>query len=761
VTDIFIKPDVKLDSQTTVPAIRLGVPAVLALVAITTAWFLMGGTSLNLQVPLIYSGDGLLILVMIKRVMEGTWLFHSNLMGAPFGSYLYDYPIPDSGSLFVLKWLGRLFGSPAKALNLYFLLGFPVNALAAYIVLRKLRVSIMLCFAGGFIFTLLPFHFERLGHLFYTWYFAAPIFVWYALKIFRGEYATGKKTSDKLKAHCKHALVLLILSCFGVYYSFFGILTLATAGMMRCLGTRSIRDLRCAVVAIAIIGLGTILNISPNLLDRFQHGVNHETAARSPVEAEIYGLKTIQLVLPRVDHRIKALAKVTAKYSTTFPLVNENSTASLGLIGSVGFIALLFSLIVPRRQRDERFFVLAAVTFALLLFCSIGGFSALFAVLITPMIRAWNRVSVFIAFTSIAGTLLMIDQFLGRVRAKRHVTRWAGLAAGMLCIFAYWDQTTPACTPCLRAADGDFKSDASFVAAIEKTVPKNSAIYQLPYLAFPEVPPINKLGAYDPARGYLDSQTLRWSWGAMKGRPADLFFRSLATESPERQIEVARRLCFSGVYIDRRGYADNGAAIEASFQQALGRPPTLTSSNNQEVFFDLANQAGSACALPSGITQQQIMERAGLIVDEDGVKYPATLLDGITFARAGTPTFLKSLGGMSGAETWGRWSDAAVGPVVSLRFAHPLPAHFVLHLRAQGFGPNAGLPAKVVVGTEVRNFIPTGNASDFILSFSPPTGTDLITIQPAQPISPTDLGQSADGRKLGLGIQRLWIETPQ
>ncbi|CAH2806644.1 MAG: hypothetical protein CBARDCOR_6366 [uncultured Caballeronia sp.] len=59
---------------------------------------------------MINQGDGLLILIMIKRVTEGTWLFHSDLMGAPFGSYLYDYPISDAGSLFVLKWLGKIFG---------------------------------------------------------------------------------------------------------------------------------------------------------------------------------------------------------------------------------------------------------------------------------------------------------------------------------------------------------------------------------------------------------------------------------------------------------------------------------------------------------------------------------------------------------------------------------------------------------------------------------------------------------------------------
>ena len=761
-TDTFAKPYVETKSHNRRCVLKWAVPAAMAVMVTITAWILVGGTSIDvLHDPLAYSGDGLLILVMIKRVMEGTWLFHSNLMGAPFGSSLYDYPIPDSGSLFVLKWLGRMSGSPVVALNLYFLIGFPVNALSSYIVLRKLRVSTMLAFAGGFVFTMLPFHFERLGHLFYTWYFVAPVYVWYAFKMYRGEFALGSSTPHSLTTHVKYALILLALSCFGVYYSFFGVLTFFTAGMMRYFRTRSIKNLYSVGLAIAIVTFGIISNITPNLIDRFQHGVNHETAARSPVEAEIYGLKTVQLLLPRIEHRFKPLAKVTAKYSSTFPLVNENVTSSLGFIGSIGFIALLLSFFAPRIRQDERFYVLAAITLALLLFCSIGGFSALFAVLISPMIRAWNRVSVFIAFTSISATLLMIEQLLARNWARRHLARWTALAAVALCAFAVWDQTIPTCVSCLRVAANDFNSDTQFVAAIEKQVPKTSAIYQLPYVGFPEVPPVNRLAAYDPAIGYLDSKTLNWSWGAMKGRSADLFFRSLANEPVSFQIDVARRLCFSGIYIDRRGYADNGTAIETQIQQILGKPPMLTSANKQQIFFDLADENHPTCILPREMSPQQIMERAHLIVDESGVKYHATLSEGMDFTRAGTPDFLKGLDGLSGVENWGRWSDASISPAISLRFAHPLPTRFVLHLRVQGFGPNAGRPVQVTVGNEVQTFTPTWKPADYTLQFSIAEGVDLITIKPAQPTSPYDLGVSGDGRKLGLGLERLWIESSQ
>jgi phosphoglycerol transferase len=759
VTDIFAKPFVETRLEGTRPALKWGVPAALVVLATLMGWFLIGGTGFNLHDPLVYNGDGLLILALIKRVMDGTWLFHSGLMGAPFGSYLYDYPIPDSGSLFVLKWLGLMSGSPAVALNLYYILGFPINALSAYLILRKLRVSMGLSFAGGFIFTILPFHFERIGHLFYTWYFAAPIFVWYAFNIYRGEYALRTEKSGRPVAHIKHALLLLVLSCFGVYYSFFGVLIFIVAGMMRYLRMRSLASVYGAVLAIIIVAFGIVANVTPNLIDRVQHGANHETAARSPIEAEIYGLKTVQLLLPRIGHRFEPLAKVTTKYSATFPLVNENMTASLGFIGSVGFVALLLSVFAPRAQQDERIFLLASVTLALLLFCSIGGFSSLFAVLITPMIRAWNRVSVFIAFTSIAASLLMAEQLLARDWAKRNAARWTTLTALGLCAFAYWDQTTPSCASCLQSASADFNSDARFVADIEKQVPQGSTIYQLPYVGFPEVPPVNNLGTYDLASGYLHSKALGWSWGTMKGRPGDLFFRELAGEPMEQQIATARKLCFSGLYLDRRGYADGGAAVEAQLERILGKPPALTSASKEQVFFNLSDGDQSTCTLPRNLTLEQIMTRADLAVDETGVRYHASLSDGISFSRTGTPDFLTALEGLSGVEPWGRWSDASRSPSIRLRFSQPLPVHFILHLRAQGFGPNVGHPAQVTVDGEIQTFSPTTVAADYALSFSNPQGSNLISITPAKPTSPNDLGISTDTRKIGLGVERLWIEN--
>lgn len=131
----------------------------------------------------------------------------------------------------------------------------------------------------------------------------------------------------------------------------FGVLAFLAATLCKYLRVRSIISIFPGILAVAIVTIGIVANVAPNLADRARHGINTEVAQRNPSEAELYGLKITQLLLPRVGHRMAPLAELTQKYTTTFPLVNENETASLGAIGSVGFLALLLALIAPGKEQ--------------------------------------------------------------------------------------------------------------------------------------------------------------------------------------------------------------------------------------------------------------------------------------------------------------------------------------------------------------------------------------------------------------------------
>jgi hypothetical protein len=95
----------------------------------------------------------------------------------------------------------------------------------------------------------------------------------------------------------------------------------------------------------------------------------------------------------------------------------------------------------------------------------------------------------------------------------------------------------------------------------------------------------------------------------MRGRSGDLFYRSLANESVEKQIEIVKKLGFAGIYIDKRGYEDNGLAVIDSFTHILGAPPALVREDGEIVFFRI-NEMMPRVSI-DGYSAQQIMNQVG------------------------------------------------------------------------------------------------------------------------------------------------------
>ena len=111
-------------------------------------------------------------------------------------------------------------------------------------------------------------------------------------------------------------------------------------------------------------------------------------------------------------------------------------------------------------------------------------------------------------------------------------------------------------------------------------------IFQLPYVPFPEHPPIFKMNDYSHFKAYLHSKDLRWSYGAMKGRPGDAWQRLVSSMPVEDMLRTLSQTGFAGLYIDSYGYQDNGAKLIADIKQILGAEP-LVSDDKRLYFFDM------------------------------------------------------------------------------------------------------------------------------------------------------------------------------
>ncbi len=557
----------------------------------------------DLSVPLSYHGDALSVDAVIKAAVENGWYQHNSDLGAPLGQTFLDYGgyIGDHGQLGLLKLLTLVTSSLPVLVNVFFLLGFPLAALSAFLVFRVLGASRGPALVGAVLFAVLPYHFLRgEDHLFLTSYWGVPPACYLFLRALAGEALLTRERGRWLRGWATPRTVgslaiCLLLGLTGVYYATFAIILLLTAAVV----TGMWRGARASLPALALIGAIAVIllaNAAPNLIYRAKHGTNPEAGQRQVSESEYYGLKLADLVLPVQGHRVRALANLRGRYdATSLPQPStEASFATLGLVGTIGFgWLLIFALgrlagLRARFRSVHRTRYAGAAVGSIVLFGvgTVGGGSALIAYLISPQLHAWNRVSIFIAFLSLLAVALLLSGGLQRLRARgvSPALGWIGLA--LVLALGVADQTSDRFIPEYAVLAADYRSDHAFVTQIQHRLSRSAAVLQLPYEPFPEPPrAAGREGVYDPFRAYLNSTTLRWSYGQVKGRPADWQSR-LEVSKPQRWLAAATVAGFSGVYVDRRGFDDGGQAIEAKLGRLVGRP-LLVSRDARLAFFDV------------------------------------------------------------------------------------------------------------------------------------------------------------------------------
>ena len=275
-------------------------------------------------------------------------------------------------------------------------------------------------------------------------------------------------------------------------------------------------------------------------------------------DAELYGLKIIQLFLPINNHGIPILQKVITKYNTTMPLVNENCTAYLGVLGIVGFLLLLLFLFERGKSKvvSENYKsleILSEMNVFAVLYATIGGFSSIFSIMVSEAIRGHNRISIFIAYICIIAVMLTLEEFSGKFNKK---ILYSAVVA--FCIFGIWEQVPAGLMGNYQLSSSAYKSDKAFIQNIESQLPDSAMVYQLPYHKTPEAGSVNNMTDYQLYTGYVNSTNLRWSYGGVKGRNGDKWFETISAYPMDKMIKTISLAGYSGIYIDRRAYTEDG-----------------------------------------------------------------------------------------------------------------------------------------------------------------------------------------------------------
>lgn len=549
----------------------------------------------DLTVPFGYGGDGLYYQVLVKTTLEQGWYFTNPNLGLPGGGQMYDFPAADGLHFLIIKLLAWTGLGSGALVNLYLLLTYPLTTLSTLFVLRHFRVSAAPALVASLLYTFLPYHLLRgTGHLCLSAYYLVPFMVMVILWLYQepsllfGPKAGSRWPRLRLSAPKSLASLLIcaLVSSAGVYYAFFGCFFLVVAGLASWLRQRRLHVPLATGALIAVILAGVLANVGPGLVYGWRHGKNVLMARHHYVSAEVYGLKVAQLLLPLSHHRWSVLANVRERYDEQQE-PNEAKSAALGTLGTVGFLLLLARFFYRRpAAAPDPVDGLALLNTAAVVLATVGGLGSLFALLVDPSIRGYNRISVYIAFFCLFGLVLLLEKVWQRTTASRSGRTLAyGLCAALLAL-GVLDQTNDDMVINYAEVKATYAGDAEFVQGIEATRPPGSAVFQLPVIPFPEGHGWYPEYTYDLFRGYLHSHSLRWSFGAMRGRETSAWQESVGAKPVDELLPTVALAGFDGLWVDRKGYKDGGVEIEGCLRRLLGSE-SLRSRDGRLLFFDL------------------------------------------------------------------------------------------------------------------------------------------------------------------------------
>ena len=567
------------------------------LIIFAMMFYLMDLGDFNLYIPMQYEGgDDMGVLVNAKQFTEQGWNMTSDRLGAPYTVQYYDFTasMMHNVGLFIMKIFAVIIGNAAAAMNLTYLSIYFMAGIISYFVMRSMKINCWINALTSSVFALSPYMLYRnIGHIVLTECYFVPLSILICLWLYvRDDVLVPDRNFFKRKINYVALFFTFLIANNGIaYYPFFTCFIFLVTAISKLLKTGKIRQGLRGVIATVMVCFFVVLSILPGKIYTLINGSNSAAIDRSGFEqAELYGMKIAQLFMPVNGHGI--YDKYIDYYNDAAFLVNENSTAYLGIIGMIGFIILGLWLFARRDGKDgklsKRLGYLSELNIAMVLLGTIGGIGAMFAFFISPMLRGYNRISIFIEYVAILAVALCVDRLVEIVREKK---MFKGILIyivygvfGLACIFSIWEGCPEFATPPYDTIRKEYTSDKDFVERIENQLDEGAMIYQLPYHEYPEFGPVNDMWDYHLYVGFVHSDTLRWSYGSIKGREEDKWNKNVSEMNYGDMVKYLKEQGFAGIYVDRRAYLDDEfAELKTGLEDAAGG--SFISSDNGNLYF--------------------------------------------------------------------------------------------------------------------------------------------------------------------------------
>lgn len=540
---------------------------VLALVAVGFWCYITGRVnSAAWQVPLEYGlngpdADAQGVLANIKAASEGDFtpfmIKRLTKLGAPYYGNWSDFPIIEQWQFFLPGVLARFIGLFAAA-NVAVMVAQVLACISFYLVARWSGVNRPWSFAGGLIFGFAQFALARsIHHLIVTNYWYVPFCLVIADWIARNEMGEfrGRRYIFSIIAafiigmqNPYYVNMFLQFAILGAFYQYFrqGWRPVIQAG---------------GVVAASAFGF-FLMNLN-TLLYHMKCGPNTGAFVREYRWLELSALKFVDLLIPPPDHGFLGGIGQYYYYQLIYGKSIPGEMPPSCYLGLAGIACLVWLIVVSLRrlvvENGRNLPVEAWQVMWILAYSVVGGLNCLAGVFGVVMFRSSTRYCIFI--------LPILLLFAVKRLSKMRIDPAVGLVMAGVCAFvALLDQSPPAFTEQKIAADAQVTdSDREFTQKIEARLPKGAMIFQIPIMEFPECPAPG-VSSSEHFRPYLHSKDLRYSFGAMKGRPWQKWQQDLAKLPFMEIVRAIESYGFSAVYVNRKGFQDKGESLLKAFE---------------------------------------------------------------------------------------------------------------------------------------------------------------------------------------------------
>ena len=521
--------------------------------------------SANIFLPLIFEGDVVLFMNLLKNLAINFSEYFNGNLSYPFDSPQYHFPIFEHLPKIILITLSLFSNDLILNVNLMVLLSFFLNSSFMYIFLRAFSFNNFICVVFGLYYAFLPYALIRIGggHFTLIYYFIEPLFF---LVLFRICFFENYR-----RTYSRYIFIILICIIFalsGLYYVFFKLAILSFALFYYLI--KNEKDIYRSLLKYIAILIVSFLTINASAISKNIVNPNNEVGQRLVTEQAYSSLRIPDLVMP-----LKAIFNYQhRKYQKRrMPNYGEGRESYSGYISTIAlflsfYLFLYYSIKpnVPNRPNkfiynSNNLYLPSFLATLIVVFFSTNSFGYIFNFYITPVFRSQSRIIVLLNVIYLFIVAFLVNKYL--LESKNKLIKF------FLYFYSIVSLSHLIYQPTFKLSAGTNYPETSkefirlnqFIEYLDNNLSSNKdAIMILPYTHYPEGAPVNKLNAYEQLKYPLLSSNYQWSSAMMRGTREHRMFDSLYSLEnlfSRKSICISEHLNYKYLLFDKRGFEDN------------------------------------------------------------------------------------------------------------------------------------------------------------------------------------------------------------